>query len=295
MELRHLRYFVAVAERLSFTAAAESLGISQPPLSQQIRDLEAEIGTELFERTSRRVVLTQAGRDFLESARSVVERANDAVERARAIGRGTAGIINVGLTGSILAGPLGRTICDFNRRNGDVDLRIHEMSPNRQILALRARHLDVAFLRSPPDDPAFVRRRVWRENLCVALPSDHELARRAQVHIADLQAEAFVVFNLRDSQFAVEISTFCLTQGFTPRISQQVVEATSLISLVAAGHGVALIPEFVSRLRHEGVVYKPLRPPGPAADVYALHRANPGPIVDNFVSMSRHTFEDTPS
>ncbi|XYD12329.1 LysR family transcriptional regulator (plasmid) [Methylobacterium sp. NMS12] len=150
MELRHLRYFAAVAEHLSFTAAAQSLGVSQPPLSQQIRDLEVEIGVNLFERSSRRVVLTAAGEDFLGNARAVLAQVADAVDRARTIGTGTAGILNIGMTSSVLAGPAGCLIRAFEQRFRAVDVRIHEMAPADQIAALKANRTDLSFLRSPP-------------------------------------------------------------------------------------------------------------------------------------------------
>src|SRR3954469_14827956 len=133
MELRHLRYFVAVAEELSFTAAAHRLRVSQPPLSQQIRDLERELKTTLLVRTSRRVELTAAGRAFLEQAHSILAQTDRAAEQARAIGQGQIGTLNIGTTGSVLLGPL---LAVFSRRFPQVALRIHEMPPQEQEEAL---------------------------------------------------------------------------------------------------------------------------------------------------------------
>lgn len=287
MELRHLRYFVAVARHLSFTAAAESLGISQPPLSQQIRTLELEIGTDLFERTTRRVVLTRAGHDFLARAESILEKSGEAMDRARAIGNGTAGILNIGLTGSILAGPLGGIVHAFGQGHGDVDLRLHEMSPNRQIFALKSHQVDLIFLRSPPRETDFALELAWRERLCVVLPADHPLADRPEIHLTDLAHETFAILNPNESQFAQEIWTRCTGAGFTPRISQRVIEATSLVSLVAAGLGIAIVPEFVGRLRHAGVVCRSLAESGTTADVHALHPSDGGPIVEKFLALTR--------
>jgi len=291
VELRHLRYFVAVAKHLSFTAAAESLGISQPPLSQQIRTLELEIGTDLFERTTRRVVLTRAGHDFLARAEAILEKSNEAMGRARAIGNGTAGILTIGLTGSILAGPLGGIVHAFGQRHGDVDLRLHEMSPNRQIFALKSHQVDLIFLRSPPAETDLALELAWRERLCVVLPAHHDLADRGDILLADLRHETFVILNPNESQFAQDLWNRCIGAGFTPRVSQQVVESSSLISLVAAGLGIAIIPEFVGCLMPRGLVCRPLAESGRMADVHALSPPQPNPIVETFLCLMREQAE----
>lgn len=285
MELRHLRYFVAVARHLSFTAAAESLGVAQPPLSQQIRDLEVEVGTALFERTTRRVSLTRAGVDFLAQALDILEKSGEAVARARAIGAGAAGIVNVGLTGSMLAGPLGSAIRDFSITYAGVDLRIHEMSPDRQISMLKAGQTDISFLRSPPQDLDLVSERAWCETVTLVLPKGHRLSRMAAIDLADLSQERFVFLRLSDSLFAKYLWDCCVGAGFVPTITHQVVEAASLTSLVAAGLGIAIIPEFVARLAHADVVYKPLKGKPIHADVYALwSKEKAGPLIGNFLT-----------
>jgi len=284
MELRHLRYFLAVAKHLSFTAAAESLGVAQPPLSQQIRDLEAEIGTPLFARTTRRVALTPAGLDFQAQATAILDQAGAAVERARAIGAGTAGIINVGLTGSMLAGPLARAIRAYAGTYPAVDLRIHEMAPDRQIALLKAGQTDVSFLRCPPPDGDLIRARAWVETVRLVLPRGHRLAGGA-VSLADLAGERFVFLRLADSLFAQYLWDRCVEAGFTPDITHQAVEAASLTSLVAAGLGIAIIPEFVARLAHADVVYRALEGPTIHADVYALWTRAKQPLIENFVRL----------
>lgn len=287
MELRHLRYFTAVAEHLSFTAAANALGVSQPPLSQQIRDLELEIGVNLFERTSRRVALTAAGEDFLRNARAILVQAADAVDRARTIGTGTAGILNIGMTSSVLVGPLGSLIRAFEERHRGVDVRIHEMSPGDQIAALKAHRTDLSFLRSPPDDPDLTGEVAWREGLCVALPVGHPRASGRSVPVEIFRTERLISLRLDSSRFAEEIHRACVARGFTPAISQQVREASSLVSLVAAGFGLAIIPEFVGRLNHPGVVVLPFDPPFLSADVHALHHRRKSPVVDTFLTLLR--------
>jgi DNA-binding transcriptional LysR family regulator len=287
MELRHLRYFVAVAEKLSFTAAAERLGLSQPPLSQQIRDLEAELRTDLFVRSSRRVALTEAGMAFLEQARAILAQVRQASDEARAIGSGRTGRLNIGLTGSILTGPLGHLIRRFCESHPEVDIRLHEMPPEEQQAALHARRTDLSFLRSPPDDPDLTAELAWRERVGVALPEAHPLACHAGLPLTALRDARYLSLRLADSRFANVLWEACLASGFVPRLSQQVVESHSLLGLVAAGLGLALVPEFVGRLPYPGIVYRPLDEPAPSADVYALARTDPGPIAARFLAAMR--------
>ncbi|NEW97181.1 LysR family transcriptional regulator [Rhodopseudomonas sp. BR0G17] len=284
MEIRHLRYFAAVARHLNFTAAADSLGVAQPPLSQQIRDLEAEIGTPLFERTTRRVALTRAGEDFLKQALAILERAETAVQRARSIGAGTAGILNVGLTGSVLTGPLGRAIQQFALNYPNVDLRIHEMSPDRQVAALKSGQTDVSFLRCPPQDAEIASELAWQESVRLVLPKGHALSTR-KVTLADLRDESFVFLRLEDSLFAKYLWQCCFEAGYAPRVTHQAIESASLTSLVAAGLGIAIIPEFVSKLAHQDVVYRPIAGPPILADVYALTTGANNPLASQFIAL----------
>ncbi|MFH6785190.1 MULTISPECIES: LysR family transcriptional regulator [Methylobacterium] len=287
MELRHLRYFVAVAESLSFTAAAERLGVSQPPLSQQVRDLEAELGTPLLWRTSRSVALTPAGAAFLPRARAILAQVEEASAEARAVGAGRTGTLDLGLTGSILAGPLGRLIRLFGERYPAVLVRLHEMPPGEQPAALHAHRTDLGFLRHPPDDPSLRRLRAWPEAVGVALPAGHRLASRREIALSDLSGEAFVSLRLRDSRFATSLRDACLAAGFAPRLVQQVVESASLVNLVAAGLGVALVPESVGALPRPDIAYRPLAAPAPAADVFALYRAPASAVTENFLALMR--------
>ena len=287
MELRHLRYFVAVADRLSFTAAAEDLGVSQPPLSQQIRDLEAELGAALFQRTSRRVVLTEAGAVFLAHARAILAQVRQASDATRAVGAGRAGILTVGLTGSVLTGPLGGMIGTFGARYPDVEVRLHQAAPEEQAEALRAGRIDLSVLRCPPDDPDLVAEAAWPERVGVALPAGHRLAAQELLPLASLRGERYLSLRLADSRFARLLWDACRAQGFVPRLAHEVVEAQALMSLVSAGLGLALVPEHVGRLPHPGVAYRPLAEPAPRADVCVLYRPPPGPLVTNFLALLR--------
>ena len=287
MELRHLRYFVVVAEELSFTAAAQRLHISQPPLSQQIRDLETEVGTELLRRTSRRVELTPAGAAFLRHARAVLEQVGQAADQARAIGRGLSGKLDIGMTGSVLLGPLAQLVADYAAAYPQVAVRLHEMPPMDQIAALHDRRTDVSFLRCPAVDRDLKTEFAWSERTVAALPEGHPLSGRGMLALADLRGETFVSLRLRDSPFAEYLVECCVRAGFMPRISQEVFEAYSLTSLVAAGLGVALVPETVRTLARSGIVYLPLADPCPIADVMIAYREDGDAVVTRFLRSAR--------
>jgi DNA-binding transcriptional LysR family regulator len=288
MELRHLRYFIALAEELNFTAAAHRLRISQPPLSQQIRDLEQELGAVLFLRTSRKVLLTEAGTAFLAHARSITASAELASAQVRAIGEGRTGVVNVATTGSVLLGPLARLMAEYQRRVPGVLVGLNEMAPDAQLSALRTRAADISFMRLPPVDAELVCQTAWHEQVGVLLPAGHRLAGSAAIALADLRDDEHVFLRLRDSGFAQYLRDCCVDAGFMPRISQEVVEAYSLTSLVAAGFGVALAPRSISRLSRPEIVYRDLIEPAPSADVAMVHHRNPGPVLTRFLSIARH-------
>ena len=287
MELRYLRYFVAVAQELNFTAAAHRLRLSQPSLSQQIRDLEQELKTPLFLRSSRQVELTAAGRAFLEHAHIILSQTERAAEQARAIGEGQIGTLDIGTTGSVLLGKLSSMVVMFSMEYPDITLRIHEMAPQDQEEALRERRVDVCFLRRPTDDPNVINELAWPARVGVVLPEGHLLATRDEVALAELRDERHAFLRLKNSRFARYLRDACVDAGFVPSISQQVVEAYSLTSLVAAGLGVALVPECISNIPRPGVVYRPLAEPAPIADVRMIYRRDHSAVAERFVRMAR--------
>ncbi|WP_448949966.1 LysR substrate-binding domain-containing protein [Labrys neptuniae] len=287
MELRHLRYFIALAEELSFTAAAQRLHISQPPLSQQIRDLEHELGAVLFLRTSRKVMLTEAGTAFLAHARSIIASAELAAAQVKAIGQGMTGALNVAATGSMLLGPLAALMAEYQRRFPGVVIGLHEMAPEAQLNALSTRAVDISFLRMPPDVVDLVSETAWREPVGVFLPAGHRLAARSTIALAELAEDEHVFLRLRDSSFATYLNQCCVEAGFIPRISQQVIESYSLTSLVAAGFGIALAARSVSALSRPEVVYRDLEPPAPNADVSMVYQREPSPVLMRFLSFAR--------
>jgi len=288
MELRHLRYFVALAQELSFTRAAERLHVSQPPLSQQIRSLEEELGTQLFARTSRRVELTAAGEVFLGHAGAILERVEQAASQARAIGAGTSGHLEIGLSGSLLLGPLPRLIASYRRTFPGVAVALHEMTPAAQLAALRERRIDLSFSRTAVNDELFAAELAWSDPVVVALPRGHRLARRRHLELADLRDELFVMLRIDSSGFARYLHACCVEAGFAPRASQQVVESQAIPSLVAAGLGVALVPASVQRVHRRGIEYRPFARNAPRADVYILQRKdNASPVVRAFIGKAK--------
>ncbi len=288
MELRHLRYFIAVAQECSFTRAAEWLHISQPPLSQQIADLEDELGTPLLLRTSRRVELTAAGVAFLEHARAILERVDQARSHAQAIGFGSAGRLEIGLSGSLLLGPMPQLIAAYRRSRPAVAVVLHEMTPAAQLAGLRDRKIDLSFSRTAVNDDVLVSEQAWSDPVVVALPRGHPMTKRRKLELADLKDEEFVLLRLDSSAFAKYLHACCLDAGFVPHVSQQVVESQAIPSLVAAGLGVALVPASLQRLHRRSVEYRALARNAPRADVYAIQRKDDAsPVVRGFIAKAK--------
>lgn len=289
MELRHLRYFLAVADELHFGRAAERLHISQPPLSQQIRQLEEELGFELFQRTRRRVRLTDAGRVFAEEARALLERLGRATAAARRVARGETGSLDVGFVASATYAILPRLYRRFRERHPDVSLTLSEMSTAEQVEALRAGRIQVGLARSPVGDETLAAEPLRDEPLALALPSRHRLAARPSLALASAADEPFVLFPRQPRPGWVDVvQAACRDAGFRPIVAQEVLELSTAVTLVAAGVGVALVPQSAQALRVAGVAYRPLRSPAPTTRLVALHRADDRrPVVERFLAVAR--------
>lgn len=288
MELRHLRYFATLAHELSFTRAAQRLSVSQPPLSQQIRALESELGTQLFNRTSRRVELTAAGEVFLGHAKAILERVEHARSQARAMGAGHAGHLEIGLSSSLLVGPLPLLLAAYRRSFPGVSVVLHEMMPVAQLEALRESRIHVSFSRTAVNDDQLSSTLAWRDPVVVVVPRSHRLAAQRRIALQDLRHEEFVSLRLDASGFARYLHDCCVNAGFAPRISQQVGESQSIPSLVAAGLGVALVPASVQRVHRRGVEYRQVARKPPRADVYVSQRRDEtSPVVRGFVDKVR--------
>ena len=290
MELRHLRYFIAVAEELHFGRAAERLGISQPPLSQQIQALEEEIGARLFERTNRRVELTDAGRLFLDESRQVLAQVDKAVLLARRAHLGELGELKIGFTSSApFTSTIPSSIHAFRKAYPDVHLDLQEMSSRQVLKALLEESLQVGVIRplALPDPVHWVE--LFREPLVAVLRADHPLAAGSEdgLAIAALAEEPFVFFP-RSYGTGLYDQVIALTRqaGFSPRIAQEASEAMTIIGLVSAGLGVSILPASFRRTRVDGVVYRTLSDPEATTAVWLVRRQNEGsPLALSFIDL----------
>jgi len=263
MELRQLRYFAAVAREQNFTRAAEKLNIAQPPLSRQIQQLEEEFGTTLFERNSRPVRLTEAGRLLLEQATQVLDRVEDIGEmmrRLRGIARQRFGI---GFVASTLYGKLPDVVRRFRQARPEVEIVMVELTSIEQITALKEGRIDVGFGRIPLDDPMIDRILLRREKLSVALPLSHPLASKVgTIRLEELSKDGLIVYpkSPRPS-YADQVMVLYRERGIKPAHVHEVRELQTALGLVAAESGVCLVPASVERLRRDNVVYRPLDEP----------------------------------
>lgn len=256
MELRHLRYFVAVAEELHFGRAAERLHMAQPPLSQQIRKLEDELGVQLFQRTQRRVQLTEAGQIFLQGARQMLAQAEQTVAAARRAGRGEIGSLTVGFVGSASYEILPAIMRRFHAWLPDVELILRELTTAQQVRALHEQRIQVGILRPPVASAGLAIKTFLKESLMIALPENHPLAGLPRIALSKLASERFIVFPRRlGPGLYQQIIDLCQQAGFSPQIAQEAIQMQTILGLVASGVGVALIPASAQPLRSDGVVY----------------------------------------
>ena len=273
MELRHFRYVIAVGETLHFGRAAERLNISQPPLSQQIRQVEEELGVKLFHRTKRQVQLTEAGRIFMDEARIILAYAERARSLAARVSHGEVGQLTIGVIGPAD----GQIFVDifrlFAKRHPRVRIILRNLNTAQQTQAIREGRLHVGFLAPPVDDAALTVERVARFPIMLALPRNHPLASRPFVPLLAVAAEPHVMFS-RDVApgFFDSVISGCRIAGFTPRIAHEVDNLYSACSLVAAGLGVSFVPAGIQHVRP--IVLRRLRPalPGVDANVAVAYR-----------------------
>ncbi|MFZ0091619.1 MAG: LysR substrate-binding domain-containing protein [Solirubrobacteraceae bacterium] len=275
MELRQLRYFVAVAEELHFRRAAARLHISQPPLSQQISALERELGCRLLERTRRRVALTPAGEAFLRDARATLAELDVAVATARAIDSGQTGVLRIGFVGSALLSIVPATVQRFRRARPGVEVELRERSTVEALRALGAGVIDIALVRPPiePDD-SWRTETVLRERTVAAIPAGHALAALRRVPLRRLAAEPLVLFPRDQAPGFHDLLTGRLAAtGTSPHVAQYAPEMLTIIGLVAAGIGVSPVPASVAHLALDGVTYRPLSG-APDTELHAVTRAD---------------------
>ncbi|MFA9441660.1 LysR substrate-binding domain-containing protein [Uliginosibacterium sp. sgz301328] len=290
MDLRHLKYFVAVAEELSFTRAAERLHIAQPPLSQQIQALEQELGLQLFERTRRRVTLTSSGERFLVDARRTLHAAEEAIQGARRMARGEQGELRVGFTSSVpFTGLLPELLRRYRAAYPQVTVSLRELFTTDQFAALAERRLDVGLVRNDGlVRPAGISlRELRRDPLRLVLPARHPLSEAASVSLGDVRDEGFIMYpSDAGTGLGAQVRQLCAAAGFEPRLVQEAREATTQIGLVAAGLGVAVLPAPLECVRMAGVRYVPIDDPSAFVSLaLAVMEDDNSPLVGNFVAM----------
>ncbi len=291
MELRHLRYFLAVAEDLHFSRAAARLGISQPPLSQQIRQLELELGTRLFRRLPRGVELTDPGKVFMVEAQRVIAQAEHARKTVQQAARGEIGSIRVGLSGSTTFHPtIPQIIGNFRNAYPAVDIRLEETSSARLIKRVLEDDLDVAFVLQPlGHDDRLVIRPVLSDAVVLALRSDHQLAAKKSITLEAIAAEPLILVprEVGPGYYDLVIAA-CQRAGVSPKLGQTSQRMSSAIHFVAAQLGVALVPGWLQRMVTDGVAYRPIIDPVARVSIELVYRQGPVSVaLSNFIATSR--------
>jgi DNA-binding transcriptional LysR family regulator len=294
MELRHLRYFVAVAEALHFGQAAAALHIAQPSLSHQIKLLEAEVKTTLLHRTKRRVELTDAGRLFFEEARDILARADRAAMIARRAGRATEGRLRVGVGYCMDQARISEAASAFNVRHPAIRVELQTIAVPLQLDGLRGGTLDVGFVRPPITNSGLASERLMTEPLVAALPANHRLARKRSVPLSDFSEESFILPPREAVPVYYDIALkACREAGFVPDSPHEADHLHMLLAMVGGGSGVALVPAFARRLKPPRVVFLLLKPPPASLDLLvAWRRDNDSRAVVEFLKVVREQLAD---
>ncbi|MEV8592475.1 LysR substrate-binding domain-containing protein [Streptomyces sp. NPDC052012] len=298
MELRHLRYFVAVAETRHFGKAAENLHMAQPPLSQAIRRLESELGVELFTRTTRQVALTGAGEVFRTDAERILTAVDEAVARVARFAAGAEGVLRIGLTGAASYRQLPALARLMKRAMPQVMLEVHtEMLTPAQETGLIERRLDVGLLRPPVRQDGIAHRTVATEPLVVAVPERHRLAEADVVRVEQLRHEDFVLYGATSGSVVYDaVVRSCLASGFYPHRAYEVTETSAALALVAAGLGVAVLPDSIRAAPREGVVCKDIEDALTVRLDLAWREDDTSPLLRSLLTVleQNHMFTDEP-
>lgn len=290
MELRHLRYFIAVAEELHFTKAAERLHIAQPPLSQQIQQLEAELKVKLFHRqTKRQVQLTEAGKVFLQEAYQLLVQLETAVALTQRIGRGQTGRLRIGFTSLVIYDLLPLILQEFHAQFQEVELVLRELTTSQQEQALRDSLIDVGFAHPPLEDDTLSYKCIHKQTLVVALPSTHSLAQQEQISVRSLLNEPLIVFPryLAPGLYDRIMSLF-EQENCQPNITQLAIQMQTIIALVSARMGVAITPSSLQNLQRPGVAYRPIVEQVPVIETAVIWQPESlTPILENFLQLTQ--------
>ncbi|MCT9115647.1 LysR substrate-binding domain-containing protein [Cupriavidus gilardii] len=285
MDLRQLRYFIAVAEEGNYSRAAERLHISQPPLSQQIKSLEGTLRVTLFERGRHGARLTRAGEALLTRARRIVDDCDSVERQVRRVAEGLEGYLRIGIINSVMYGPLPLTLRQFQLRNPGVEWTLHELLPDQQYEALARGRIDVGFSCSAAARSDLRSILVYAQPLVVAMASDHPLARAPRVSLRQLSGDAFVLLNMQ-SPMIRNVLAACLREGFEPRVMHESVDPETVLGLVGAGVGVSVLPASLSATRRDDVSYVPLAARRLDADLHAtVRREHALPALERFLAL----------
>lgn len=286
IEFRHLRYFMALAEELHFTRAAERLGMAQPPLSQQIQRLEEALGVKLFVRKPG-VKLTAAGEALVPIARRTLAQAKHGLEEVRRAGRGEGGTLQIGFATSTLLGPLPDMIRAYRKRYPQVRLSLHELSSVRQKKALVNGTIEVGFLREPVEDETLTCETILREPFVLVLPPRHRLNGRSKVNLEEVAVEPFVLFPREVAPTLYDqVMSVCREAGFTPHVTQEASVWLTIVGLVEAGLGVSLVPLSFRKLGWGGVRYRLLQKVRTKSSVALCYKsASVSPQGERFIEL----------
>jgi DNA-binding transcriptional LysR family regulator len=299
MELRHLRYFVAVAEILNFTKAAGKLHLAQPSLTRQIQNLEDEIGVRLLNRSKSQVALTEEGRSFLVDARRLLALAAESVESVQRLSRGETGQLNIAYSSNFNFELLPETLGTFRQGFPHIALNLFDMTPAEQFRALEVRKIDLGFVGLRP--PASIRGLQWqsiaRHKTVVVLPVKHPLTRKRRINLAELKTMFFVGMSEKTHPgFRDWLYETCQRAGFTPRILQDAELEPALMTFVAEGLGVTLAREHIKKLPHPGVAFRPLVPAVKADYCIAWNGDNDSRALQRYIEIVKAiTVRDLPA
>ena len=285
MDIRHLRYFLAVAEELSFSRAARMLHIAQPPLSQQIRHLEQELGVQLFERNSRRVRLTNAGTALVNEARTIISRTDAIRSRVYAAGDGETGALSLGCVPAGFAGLVSSVVRPFRTRYPAVQMTVRELNTRAQYDAIETGELDLGLVRTGIESPKLAARKFYDERIVLALPTGHRLEKTTEIDLADLAEDEFVFFSREVGKWHFDqLVHICQNSGFSPTIAHECDSILAQLSMVACGFGIALVTELTTHLRIPGVVYRPISENDTRIPLLAVWSADlNNPVRDNLL------------
>ena len=296
MDVRQLKYFVAVAEERNIGRAARRLNLSQPPLTRQIQNLETELGVALFTRTSRGVEPTEAGEVLLRDAKSIHSMLEAAAERAQRAGKGQMGRIDVGVYGSALFDIVPRLLRAFRQSYPDVKVVLHAAQTPEQVVALKQGRILVAFERLLPDDPEIKVSLSTREPLFVALSEHHPLAARATINIAALRTERLIINSAPNSHIASKTLALFRENGIEPNVAYESEDVIMAAAMAASGDGVCLVPRSLTNLHMPHLTYRPLKARGDATmELYCFHsRGESSPLLEGLADMLRRHRPDGP-